>query len=45
MRGGAHTVELNLEPSEGATLFAEARYGPATERVPAFVEQVLGDGW
>ena len=38
---GAHTVELNLEPSEGASLFAEAIYGPATEVVPAFVERLL----
>ena len=36
-RGGAQTVELNLERSEGATLFHEARYGPATDVVPAFV--------
>ncbi len=35
---GAHTVELKLEPSEGASLFAEAEYGPATNIVPAFVE-------
>ncbi|MCZ6605019.1 MAG: NAD-dependent deacylase [Alphaproteobacteria bacterium] len=34
---GATTVELNLEPSEGARLFAHADYGPATETVPAFV--------
>ncbi len=38
---GARTVELNLEPSEGARLFDEARYGPATEVVPAFVEELL----
>ena len=38
---GAHSVELNLEPSEGASLFAEAIYGPATEVVPAFVERLL----
>lgn len=31
---GAHTVELNLEPSEGATLFEEAVYGPAGTVVP-----------
>jgi NAD-dependent deacetylase len=37
----AHTVELNLEPSHGATLFAEARYGPASEIVPAFVDRLL----
>ncbi len=38
---GAHTVELNLEPSEGASLFAEAIHGPATEVVPAYVERLL----
>lgn len=38
---GAHTVELNIHPSEGASLFAEAHYGPATEVVPAFVEKLL----
>ncbi len=31
---GARTVELNLEPSEGATLFEEAIYGPAGTLVP-----------
>lgn len=40
-RGMAHTLELNLEPSQGATLFAETRYGPATQTVPAFVEELL----
>jgi NAD-dependent deacetylase len=38
---GAHTVELNLEPSEGGTLFAEAHYGRATEVVPAFVDRLI----
>jgi NAD-dependent deacetylase len=38
---GAHTVELNLEPSDGASLFTEAHYGPATEIVPSFVERLL----
>ena len=38
---GAHTVELNLEPSEGQSLFAERRYGSATQVVPAFVEELL----
>jgi NAD-dependent deacetylase len=38
--GGAHTVELNLDPSEGATLFAEAVHGPATVVVPAFVARL-----
>ncbi|MEM8877395.1 MAG: NAD-dependent deacylase [Pseudomonadota bacterium] len=38
---GAHTVELNLEPSEGASLFAEAVHGPATEVVPDYVRRLL----
>jgi NAD-dependent deacetylase len=38
---GAHTVELNLEPSQGASFFAEAIHGPATEVVPAFVGRLL----
>jgi NAD-dependent deacetylase len=40
-RSGAHTVELNLEPSEGASLFAEAHHGKATEIVPEYVERLL----
>jgi NAD-dependent deacetylase len=44
-RGGinrsAHTVELNMEPSEGASLFAETHYGPATTLVTAYVDGVL----
>ena len=38
---GAHTVELNLEPSEGRSLFAEADHGKATDIVPAYVERLL----
>lgn len=38
---GALTVEINLEPSEGATLFHETRYGPASELVPGYVEELL----
>ncbi len=41
---GAHTAELNMEPSEGASLFADARYGPATEIVPAYVDELLNGG-
>lgn len=37
----AHTVELNLEPSAGSSLFREAQHGPATVVVPAFVERLL----
>jgi NAD-dependent deacetylase len=40
-RHGAHTVELNLEPSEGASVFHEAHHGPATKVVPRYVERVL----
>ena len=39
--GRAHTVELNLEPSGGHSLFAERILGPATQVVPAFVERLL----
>ncbi len=38
---GAHTVELNLEPSEGAHRFHEAIHGPATRIVPVFVDRLL----
>lgn len=40
---GAHTVELNLEPSEGITYFEEAIHGRATEIVPTFVERLLSE--
>ncbi|MBK8907954.1 MAG: NAD-dependent protein deacylase [Rhodospirillales bacterium] len=39
--GNARTVELNMEPSTGATLFHETIYGPATQVVPDFVERLL----
>lgn len=38
---GAHTVELNLEPSAGRTLFAEHHYGPASQTVPEFLSRLL----
>jgi NAD-dependent deacetylase len=38
---GAHTVELNLARSEVAPWFDDVRTGPATELVPAWVDQVL----
>ena len=40
-RAGADTLELNLEPSAGVSDFAEARFGPATDIVPAWVDEVL----
>ncbi|MEO0816157.1 MAG: NAD-dependent deacylase [Pseudomonadota bacterium] len=39
---GARTVELNLEPSENAHVFNEARYGPASEVVNAWVDELVG---
>ena len=41
LRSGARTVELNLEPSEGASEFKEAIHGRATEVVPAYVDRLL----
>lgn len=38
---GARTLELNLEPSSVAGQFDEARLGPATKTVPAWVDEVL----
>jgi NAD-dependent protein deacetylase/lipoamidase len=35
------TCEINLEPSDNTHRFDEGRYGPASEVVPAWVEQVL----
>jgi NAD-dependent deacetylase len=43
-QAGAHTVELNLEPSVGASLFDEAHHGPATKVVPGYVERLLAGG-
>ena len=39
---GIPTLELNLEPSDNAYLFDDGRYGPATEIVPVWVEEILG---
>ncbi len=40
-RRGTRTVELNLEPSHGASLFDEAIHGPAGTIVPEYVESLL----
>jgi len=40
---GAHTTELNLEPSEQRTAFHEHRHGRATELVPGYVRELLAD--
>lgn len=39
--GGAHTLELNLEPSLTHSNFAEVIQGPATQLVPQWVESLL----
>ena len=44
INGRARTVELNLEPSEGHSLFEERIYGSATEVVPAYVARLLEEG-
>ena len=38
---GAHTIELNLEPSAVQSEFAEKRYGKASVEVPKLVEELL----
>jgi len=39
--GKAHTIEVNLEPSEGASYFAEKHHGKAGELLPALVDGIL----
>ena len=38
---GARTLELNLEASQGSRWFDETRLGPASEVVPAWVDELL----
>ena len=38
---GSRTLELNLQPSEGTHYFDEARHGPASRLVPAWVDEPL----
>lgn len=40
-RAGAHTVELNLEPSAGISDFAEAIHGKAGTIVPEYVDELI----
>ncbi len=42
---GVETVELNLEPSAGASLFGESIQGEASVIVPAFVQRLLAGLW
>jgi NAD-dependent deacetylase len=41
---GLSTCEINLEAADNADLFDEQRYGPASETVPAWVEEIVGAG-
>jgi NAD-dependent deacetylase len=38
---GAHTVELNLEPSETASQFSQTIFGKASDCVPDWVDSLL----
>jgi NAD-dependent deacetylase len=39
---GAHTLEMNLDPSEGSIFFHESRMGKAGALVPQWVDSLLG---
>ncbi|UTW55189.1 NAD-dependent deacylase [Kordiimonas sp. SCSIO 12610] len=39
--GNAHTIEVNLEPSEGASLFTECRHGKAGDLLPDLVDEII----
>lgn len=39
---GVQTLELNLERTQGSAWFQETRLGPASELVPAWVDELLG---
>ena len=38
---GAHSIEINLEPSEVHSAFSETHYGAATQKVPELVDILL----
>ncbi len=40
-QAGVSTMEINLEPSENAHAFDDARYGKASEAVPAWVTEMI----
>lgn len=40
-QAGAHTVEINLEPSAGVSAFAQTHFGNATQTVPDWVRSKL----
>ena len=40
---GAHTLEINLQPSVVENQFEEKRYGKASVEVPAWVAELLAN--
>ena len=40
---GIRTCEINLEPSDNAQQFDEVRYGPASDAVPQWANDVLAN--
>lgn len=40
----AHTIEVNLEPSQGVSYFEECRHGMAGELMPGLVDELLNKG-
>ena len=42
---GAHTVEINLEPSQNNSLFRQHIHGPAGKEVAPFFQQLLEQGF
>lgn len=40
-KAGIPTMEINLEPSDNAAMFQAARYGKASEAVPAWVAEMI----
>jgi NAD-dependent deacetylase len=38
---GIETCEINLESADNTDLFDDCHYGPASETVPAWVEEIL----
>ncbi len=40
---GAHTIELNLEPSDLSDQFNERRYGKASQLIPALVQALISN--
>lgn len=42
MLAGALSAEINLEPSANASIFSTGFYGPASQKVPEFIQKLTG---